>query len=146
MVILSDYREKAPFHFEGYEVERTNLEVGDYSIQGLEKLIAVERKSLDDLTACMGRDRERFVNELRRARSMRCFCVIIEGSFFDLQSGRYFSSIKSEQAVASVMGWQSSFRIPFFFAGGRSEAEAATLAYLIQAEKVCRRMMQGKLI
>jgi DNA excision repair protein ERCC-4 len=62
MRIVVDSREQAPFLFEGYgaEVAQGTLTAGDYSLAGLESLVAVERKSLSDLVACLGRERDRF--------------------------------------------------------------------------------------
>ena len=34
--------------------ERGGLYTGDYSIKGLERFVAIERKSLDDLMGCLG--------------------------------------------------------------------------------------------
>jgi len=49
MIILIDTREKLPFQFgRDLKTVRTKLEVGDYSLKGLEHAVAVERKSLDD--------------------------------------------------------------------------------------------------
>ena len=64
MLIVVDSREQCPFPFthERYEaqVQPGTLTVGDYSLAGLEDKVAVERKSLPDLVACLGRERERF--------------------------------------------------------------------------------------
>lgn len=58
MRIVIDSREQAPFLFEGYgaEVGPGALAAGDYSLCGLESLVAVERKSLADLTMRLGRE------------------------------------------------------------------------------------------
>ena len=70
MKILIDTREQAPFAFTheryaGTTIEAGTLDTGDYSLAGLTDLVAVERKSLPDLVACLGRERERFERELR---------------------------------------------------------------------------------
>ncbi|MCL2012618.1 MAG: hypothetical protein FWG75_07530 [Cystobacterineae bacterium] len=60
--ILIDTREQCGFTFKherytGTEVEVGTLDTGDYSLVGLTDRVAVERKSLADLVACLGRER-----------------------------------------------------------------------------------------
>ena len=69
--ILFDSREQLAYGFERYdcEVMQAALPVGDYSLPGFEDRIAIERKSLDDLIAClMGTNRDRFERELAKSR------------------------------------------------------------------------------
>lgn len=42
--IIIDTREQTPWEFENYAVAHQKLDTGDYSIQGLETLFAIERK------------------------------------------------------------------------------------------------------
>ena len=63
--ILIDTREKAPFEFSRFpnwiagEI-RQKIDAGDYSIQGMEKLLSLERKSLSDLITTVIQERPRF--------------------------------------------------------------------------------------
>ena len=85
--IIIDSREQRPFDFgPDIQVQVGTLTAGDYSIQGLEEHVAVERKSLPDLTACVGPERVRFKRELLRLRGFHCRGVVIEadiGQVFD---------------------------------------------------------------
>lgn len=135
MKILIDTREQAPYAFRQYEdiqTERGSMPTGDYSLPGLEGQIAVERKSLPDLVQCLGRERQRFVRELERARALQAFCVVIEGRFEDLAAGRYKSSLNPAAAAASIAAFMSRYGILFFFAGGRELAERFTQLFLRQ--------------
>lgn len=69
--IAVDTREQAPYRFAGEPVASATLAAGDYSLAGLEHLIAVERKELGDLVGCMTHDRDRFKRELQRLRAYR---------------------------------------------------------------------------
>ena len=69
--VIIDSREQAPLAFANLPSEVGTLDTGDYSIRGLEHLVAVERKSLDDLLGIVGRDRQRFRRELQRLRGFR---------------------------------------------------------------------------
>ena len=59
MAIL-DTREQLPLDLHPLRVEVAGLDTGDYWLKGLEHLVAVERKGLSDLLACIGSERERF--------------------------------------------------------------------------------------
>ena len=59
-----DTREQLPYVLDPMPVTTGTLHVGDYSVAGLERVIAVERKALSDFIACCGRERERFQREL----------------------------------------------------------------------------------
>lgn len=83
MRVIVDSREQAPFPFrgpryEGVTVEVGTLSVGDYSLAGLADKVAVERKELSDLVACLGRERERFERELARGAALDAFCVVVD--------------------------------------------------------------------
>lgn len=70
-VALIDTREQNPFHFTRFKgwfagVERRALQLGDYSIAGLEDVCVVERKELADLVHSFTTERATFLNRLRR--------------------------------------------------------------------------------
>ena len=137
MQIVIDSREQQPFHFVGEAYPDTTtaagtLTVGDYSLAGLEKLIAIERKSLADLVMCLGRERERFDRELQRGRALDFFAVVCEGAWRDLVSGNYRGQLGIKSAVQSVAAFMSRYRIPFFFAESRKAAEYITWSWLKQ--------------
>lgn len=79
MKILIDTREQAPYSFET-ESETATLPTGDYSLEGGKDLIAIERKSIDDLIGCLTSGRDRFERELHRGRSLDYFALIVDQS------------------------------------------------------------------
>lgn len=137
MKILVDTREQKPFVLrsstaEVIPTERTTLKTGDYSLEGYADRVAVERKSLDDLAQCLGRERDRFERELARAAELESFAVVVEGSFEDLMRGRYRSRLNPHAACQSVMAFSAKYGTPFFFAGDRHGAAYATVSFLRQ--------------
>ena len=127
MRVIVDSREQAPFPFrgpryEGVTVEVGALSVGDYSLAGLADKVAVERKELSDLVACLGRERERFERELARGAALDAFCVVVEASWADLAGGQYRSRMNPHAACQSVAAFMGRYRLPFLFAGSRSAA------------------------
>jgi len=137
MKILMDTREQTPFTFQhpkyaGTVVEVGTLDTGDYSLPGLTDKVAVERKSLPDLVACLSHERERFTKELQRAAALDAFCVVVEASWADLASGQYRSQLNAHSACQSVLAFEARYRIPFHFAGSRAAAEYCTWGFLKQ--------------
>ena len=77
IVALVDTREQKPLCLDPLSTEPASLQTGDYSLAGLRDLVAVERKSLEDLVAWVGRERARFERELHRLRGFRHRLLII---------------------------------------------------------------------
>jgi len=125
--IVRDSREQNGFSFGGYDcvVEDGSLATGDYSLAGLEGVVAVERKSLDDLIGCLAGERERFERELARGRGLDFFAVVVEAGWEDLAGGRYRSRMKPHAACQSILAMMQRWRCPFFFGGSREGAEYA---------------------
>lgn len=137
MRIIVDTREQAPWTFEGQGLElvRAKLEAGDYSIEGLEHRVAIERKSLDDWTGTVLRERSRFYRELELLRAYDFRAVIIESGVREIMAGRY----KSQAKPASVLGFVAEVMVaqsvPVYLAGSRAEAQVLAGAILRMAAK-----------
>jgi ERCC4-type nuclease len=114
-IIAIDTREQTPWAFKTPTVAET-LPCGDYSLLNCSQWLAVERKSLSDLIACLSFQRDRFVKELERARRIPNFSVIIEGLYSDILKGRYRSKITPASVWGSTIAMQERHRIPFYFA------------------------------
>lgn len=144
--IVIDTREQNPFGFSGdpYRntvVETRALETGDYSISGLERHVAVERKSLQDLVGCLGKGRDRFKRELVRARALDAFCVIVEGPLVEIAEGRYRGELNPHSACQSISSFTANLGIPFMFAGTRNLAEYMTWSFLHQYLLGCQKKL-----
>ncbi|MCH8852341.1 MAG: ERCC4 domain-containing protein, partial [Planctomycetes bacterium] len=113
-VIIVDSREQRPWRFENLPTATGSLSTGDYSVRGLEHLIAVERKSLDDLLSCIGIHRDRFRRELARLRGFRFRCLIIEASHADLEAGQWRSQLKPSHVIGSLSAWMAQFDLPIW--------------------------------
>ena len=61
--------------------EAATLATGDYTVKGLEHVVAVERKSLPDLLGCIGRDHARFDREVLRLLAYPVRCLIVESTW-----------------------------------------------------------------
>jgi ERCC4-type nuclease len=142
MRILIDTREQNPLTFERFQVEteRATLPAGDYSIAGFQDRVAIERKELNDLIAClMNGNRDRFERELAKLRFYDLAAVVVEASLEDVSNGRYHSEMKPHAALQSIFAFTVRYRVPFVWAGNRAGAEYATYSllekYLAEIEK-----------
>lgn len=119
-------------HYErrGYYCSEQKLDTGDYSIDGFENTIAVERKALPDLMQCMTHDRRRFEQQLTRGLQLEQFCVVVEGRYQDIEDGRYRSQMHPNAATATIQAFRRRYRCQFIFCDDGTQAAQATLDFL----------------
>jgi DNA excision repair protein ERCC-4 len=139
---IVDSREQLAFDLSPLKSVIDALDAGDYSIRGLENQVAVERKSLPDLVACCGVERDRFERELQRLLGYSTRCVIVESSWADLERGHWRSKLTPQSATGSVLSWIAS-GVPFLFAGSREAAQRATSRLLFSAARRRYREIRG---
>ncbi len=135
-VIIIDTREQNPWTFSNLPSEPGSLDTGDYSVKGLEHLISIERKSLPDLLACIGRERNRFKRELQRLRAYRFRCLIIEATYAGLERGVWLSKVKPASVLGSLAAWQAQYSLPVMLAGDHEAAARFAQRYLFQCARV----------
>lgn len=137
-VIVIDTREQLPWDFEAerFATVRRALPSGDYSLEGLETEVAIERKSLDDFVGCCVTSRERFLAEMERLRSYKHACVVVEATYRDVLEHRYTAQGVHPQSILGTasMIWLA-FGVPVFFVGDRPEAREFAERILLQVHK-----------
>ena len=133
-VIVIDTREQEPyaFHPERAAVVRRALPAGDYSVEGMEQRVAVERKTLPDLVQTVIRERERFRRELQLLSGYEAACVVVEAGLPDILSGHYRSAAHPHSVLGAVASIIVDYGIPVFFCGDRPCARQFTEAYLLR--------------
>lgn len=133
--IIADTREKvrhgSQYTFECcgdvFPVYREKLDVGDYSIFGLEDRFAIERKSHADAWATFGGGRERFERELERSRSLDYFGIIIESTLRGLRvPPRFIEQVTPATIINSLISWSIGFKVFIWLADDRMHAEFLT--------------------
>jgi DNA excision repair protein ERCC-4 len=132
--VVIDTREQRPYSFAG-SVHKA-LPAGDYSLEGLETVVAIERKSLEDWVNTLLRGKERFRKELTKLQSYAFAAVVIEGSVPDILAGDY----KSNLAPAALLGMTTAVMIAYhpvhiIFANDRPHAYALVDELLKLADK-----------
>jgi len=123
--VIVDSREQQPFEFLPDHrnwiggQQRMALKTGDYSIEGMESLISLERKNLADIVACTVTYRKRFLASCARLARFRWKAILIEATFEDVKSGFAQFDIPSEVHPNAVTGTldaiEAKFGIPIIY-------------------------------
>lgn len=100
------------------------LGAGDYSVQGWESRVAVERKSAADLVGTIGQGRDRFERELERLAVMDFATVVVEAELSELKlNPPPHSQLQFKTITRSVQAWQQRYpRVHWMFLPGRRAA------------------------
>jgi ERCC4-type nuclease len=122
--VVVDTREQEPYVFasEHVAVVRRALAAGDYSLDGHETTVAVERKSLDDYVASVIVERERFLRELALLAKYELACVVVEATLEDVIAHRYRSGAHPNSVVGATLAIIVDHRVPVYFCGDRQLA------------------------
>ena len=118
---IVDTREQQRLNLAPMRCEVDGLTTGDYSVRGLEHIIAIERKSLPDLVACVGVERERFDREIMRLVAYPVRGLVIESTWEEIERGEWRSKVKPNAVIGSLLGWAAS-GIPLLMVGDHERA------------------------
>lgn len=122
-VVIVDSREQATYSFVRFEnwiagVERRKVAAGDYSVEGMESLLAVERKSLADVIRTAIHERARFFRQCERMAKLRWKAILVEASYEDVKS-YYDDDLQTEAHPNAVSGTldaiEAKFGIPVIY-------------------------------
>ena len=137
VVVIADTRERQPYSFdpERVTIVRRALRSGDYSLEGFEERIAVERKTLDDFAQSLIRSRDRFPAEMRRLESFEAACVVVEGNLRDLLEGRASSGAHPSSLLGAALSVIVDHGIPIYFCSDRQAACRFVEGYLLRCHR-----------
>jgi len=147
--VVIDNREGAPYPFTNLRSDASDgnrkiyvprrfvhLETGDYSIEGCESKICVERKSLEDLFSTLGQGRERFEREHERMAEINSTpgghaCVVVEA---DWKTAMFcppeHSRLSPKTVFRTWLAWRNRYGVEWLFMGDRRMAEITTFRIL----------------
>ena len=124
-VVLVDTREKKPLplyvnHPNWIAGERReSLKTGDYTVEGMEDVHCLERKSLADLVACTVTYRRRFIASSARLARFTWKAILVEASFEDIKRGLDRFDIPSDVHPNAICGTldaiEAKFGIPIIY-------------------------------
>ncbi|HEY3899690.1 MAG TPA: ERCC4 domain-containing protein [Chthoniobacter sp.] len=121
--IIIDTREQEPLPLTTYPVARGTLTSGDYSIAGLEREFAVERKTVPDLVRSLTTERERFSRELERLRGYRFARLLIIGYPGQIEMGQYRSRATPASVRHSLYAFEARY-VPVVWASTPADGAA----------------------
>tara|TARA_Y100000361_G_scaffold24571_1_gene19625 strand:- start:182 stop:667 length:486 start_codon:yes stop_codon:yes gene_type:complete len=135
--VIKDTREQEGYYFSKYDkcegmIER-KLDTGDYSIEGLEEKICVERKaSPEELATNLGQKKNAFMNEIERMKTFRHKFILLEFSLQDLvefpegsripESQKAKVKISGKYMLKMLMEFQLKHNIHVIFCGNKYNA------------------------
>jgi ERCC4-type nuclease len=133
--IIIDTREQEPYSFDPRLASalRRALPAGDYSVDGIEACVAVERKTMDDFVSTVIHSRERFRAELRKLSGYRAACVVVEAGIPDILQQRYRGEAHPNAVLGNALSIILDYRVPVFFCANRQAACHFVQAYLLAA-------------
>ena len=136
--VLESNAEQLPWTFQGIVIsrrqwivkrKRQHMKTADYSVEGYESFLAIERKSATDLVGSvtaghspLEREHERMAGIIQAGGFA---CLVCEGSLSEIdeelrRDGRHGAA---ETLMSCVASWPMKFKTPWFFAGDRRRAE-----------------------
>ena len=151
--ILVDADEKIPFTFQGIRADanRQNRPMivrtmtkhlgntrGDYSLEGFEGWVHIERKSEGDVQGTVlgwGERRERFEKTLAYLSELPSCAIIVECSFTQAISSCRETPNKTAKQNSKifyrqVLAWMDDYRVPWVFCDDRRHAEITCFRWL----------------
>lgn len=155
MNIIIDTREKYPWNFSFFDINciSKKLDYGDYSIEGLEDIVSIERKrNSGELANNFGQSINRFNNEFKRMSLVENKYVICEFPYTDLimfpeNSGipkKIWSKLKitSKFLISQVNEFEEKYKIQFLFFNNKEDASLKAYEILTNiAEKYGKKEM-----
>ena len=123
-VIVIDSREKRPYEFPRCRLGA--LKTGDYSIAGCEDRVAVERKTVADAYASLGRGRGRFRREVERLGRLEYGAIVVEADLRGFLCPPAFSQMNPKAALGTLLAWSVRYGIGVLFAGDREHGNDIT--------------------
>ena len=131
VVCIVDSREQTPLDLSPLSVEVGTLQSGDYALKGCDE-IRIERKSLPDLVACVGSERERFEREVERLLAFRVRILLIESTWPEIEMGGWRGKVSVESVIGSLLGWQArGLSVHMAVDHDRAGKHAARLLYTV---------------
>lgn len=134
-----DTKEKKPFSLAGLDTIRQGLRVGDYSIDGFQDRVAIERKSMFDFYSTFGVERnyQRFCREMKQINEMEYGFLVVEATLSwcmdaDKKNNKLYPNL-GKKVLSNYIDFLFRFpRVRIQFSGGRKAADEFTV-YLLKS-------------
>lgn len=135
--VIVDTREQNPFSFARFRgwfagIERRPLQLGDYSVAGLEQVCTVERKDLSDLVHSLTAGRPVFVGRLRRMSRFPHRLLVITAALSQVKSSYSHSRANPNRITQSLIAALAGLGVPFLCVETHEMGEEIVASYLYQ--------------
>ena len=137
-ILIQDTREQKPLFKPKPWIVNHGLNSGDYSIQGFENVITIERKSIPDLLGTLGKGRIRFEKELNRMSEYKWKGLLIEGLENDVYQPNDFSSMHPNSIYHSLAAIETKWRVGIYYAKDKKHARWWVLSRLVKLYRYLR--------
>jgi len=137
-IMVVDTREQKPLFKPKPWIVEAGLNSGDYSIQGFETVITIERKSIPDLLGTLGKGRIRFEKELNRMSEYKWKGLLIEGLENDVYQPNDFSSMHPNSIYHSLAAIETKWGLSVYYAKDKKSARNWVLSRLTKLYKYLR--------
>jgi len=136
-VIVIDTREKKPYAFNSARVGSVKkaLPAGDYSLEGYENQVVIERKTLTDFISTVVHNKPRFQAELLKLKNYKFAWIILESSIEEIFQEQYRSAIKPKALFEMSVAIHIQY-IPILFCGNRPCAIKIVESLLVNCYKI----------
>jgi ERCC4-type nuclease len=143
MIVLQDTREQTPLFGsrlpKGLVLCSATLKDGDYSIQGFQDKIAIERKGISDLLSYCTVEREKTKAKMERFRKMDFVALVVESRESDLYRPYMHSSISPEVIRQALVSFQVRYGVHVYI-GVRENLSRYVLDIMIKYYRVQREL------
>lgn len=137
--IIIDTREQKPWEFNDYATANHKLDTGDYSIQGLETLLAIERKR-NVAEIANNITESRFIDVINRLKQYKYAFMLLEFDMHDVMEypvgstipKRLWNKIKisPQYIIRQLTDLQVEHGIHIVFCGSSSNAEKMAISIM----------------
>jgi ERCC4-type nuclease len=143
--IVIDTNEQKPYKFGKIPIVNKTLNAGDYSIEGMEHLIIIERKTQSDFYGSIGNERERF-NRMWNRLSYHFFLgLIIECDELDLMNPEVtYSEIDKNTVYATINSYEVKRGIHVYYGSRKACALKIANWLLVFHKNYTEKMKKNK--
>jgi ERCC4-type nuclease len=138
--LLVDTREQNPFNFSRFQgwfagIEKKALQLGDYSIAGLEDICVVERKDLSDLVHSCAADRIVFVKRLKRMAAYPHRLLVVTSTLSQLKSPYAYTNVDPNRTMQFLVSTLAGLQVPFICSETHELGEELVGSYLYSIQR-----------
>ena len=135
--LLVDTREQNPFNFSRFQgwfagIEKKALQLGDYSIAGLEDICVVERKDLSDLVRSCTADRTAFVKRLKLMAAYPHRLLVVTSTLSQMKSPYAHTNVDPNRTMQFLVATLAGLQVPFLCSETHELGEELVGSYLYQ--------------